>query len=31
MSKKTVKLPAYRHHRGSGQAIVQIGGTREWH
>ena len=30
MPKKTVKLPAYRHHKGSGQAIVQIGGIRHY-
>ena len=30
MSKKTVKIPAYRHHKGSGQAFVQINGSRRY-
>ena len=30
MPKKTVKIPAYRHHKGSGQAFVQINGSRRY-
>ena len=30
MPKKTVKIPAYRHHKGSGQALVQINGARRY-
>jgi integrase len=30
MPKKTVKIPAYRHHKGSGQAFVQVNGSRRY-
>jgi hypothetical protein len=30
MPKNTVKIPAYRLHKGSGQAIVQINGNRHY-
>lgn len=30
MPKKTVKIPAYRRHKGSGQAFVQINGARHY-
>lgn len=30
MPKKTVKIPAYRLHKGTGQAIVQINGARHY-
>ena len=30
MPKKTVKIPAYRHHKGSGQALVYINGARRY-
>jgi len=30
MSLKSVKLPKYRHHKGSGQAFVQVKGHRHY-
>lgn len=31
MSSKTVKIPKYRLHKGSGQAFVQVKGRRHYH
>ena len=30
MSSKTVSVPKYRHHKGSGQAFVQVNGHRRY-
>ncbi len=30
MSRKTVSVPKYRHHKGSGQAFVQVNGRRHY-
>ena len=30
MSSKTVSVPKYRHHKGSGQAFVQVNGRRHY-
>jgi len=30
MSSKTISVPKYRHHKGSGQAFVQVNGRRHY-